>query len=114
MDEDDCKLVELLEVVRGVGGSFGLPPQPLEVLLQGVNVFLRLCLGIGVVVSEDCATICGFDAELLECEVEVHVHGFGVADVEEAIGLGGKARADDGAIVGLVGLEGARCVHGPL
>ena len=113
VDELEGILVQLLEVVARVGGPLGLPAHPLHVPSEGVDVLELLGGGVGVVVAEDGPTVLLGDAELLEGQGKVHVHRLGVADVEEAVGLGGEAGADDRTVdLGVLRLELGR-IFGP-
>ncbi len=89
-DELDGPLVELGEVVGGVAEAVPLEAQPADVFLDGVDVLLLFFFGVGVVEAQ-----VGLAAELVG-EAEVDADGLGVADVEIAVGLGGKAGLDDG------------------
>ncbi len=89
-DELDGPGVELGEVVGGVAEAVPLEAEPADVFLNGIDVLLLFFFGVGVVEAE-----VGFAAELVG-EAEVDADGLGVADVEVAIGLGGKAGLDDG------------------
>ena len=86
-------LVELAEVVGGVAEALPLEAEPADVFLDGVDVLLLFFFGIGVVEAQ-----VGFAAELVG-EAEIEADGLGVADVEVAVGLGWKARLDDGVAV---------------
>ena len=86
-------LVELGEVVGGVAEAVPLEAEPADVFLDGVDVLLLFFFGVGVVEAQ-----VGFAAELVG-EAEVDADGLGVADVEVAVGLGGKAGLDDGVAV---------------
>ena len=90
LDELDGPLVELAEVVGGVAEALPVEAEPADVFLDGVDVLLLFFFGIGVVEAQ-----VGFAAELVG-EAEVDADGLGVADVEVAVGLGGKAGLDDG------------------
>ncbi len=83
--------VELLEIVRCVI-EMGAPveAEPAHVLLDGVDVFLRLLGRIGVVEAQVAAA-----AELLR-HAEIEANGLGVADVKIAVGLGRKPRDHPG------------------
>ena len=79
--------VELLEVVGGV--ELPVVPaaaEPADVLLDGVDV-LSLLLGRVRVVEAEVA-----EAAKLLGDAEVQANGLGMAEVEVAVGLGGKAR----------------------
>ena len=90
LDELEGPLVELAEVVGGVAEAVPVEAEPADVFLDGVDVLLLFFFGIGVVEAQ-----VGFAAELVG-EAEVEADGLGVADVEIAVGLGGKAGLDDG------------------
>ena len=90
LDELERPVVELAEVVGGVAEALPVEAEPADVLLDGVDVLLLFFFGIGVVEAQ-----VGLAAELVG-EAEVEADGLGVADVEIAVGLGGKARLDDG------------------
>ena len=113
VDELEGILVQLLEVVAGVRGPFGLPPHPLHVAAEGVDVLELLGGGVGIVVAEDGPAVLLGNSELFERQREVHVHRLGVADVKEAVGLGGEAGANDRTVdLGVLRLEFGR-IFGP-
>jgi hypothetical protein len=87
-DELQGPLVELREVVGGVAEALPLEAEPADVGLDGVDVLLLFFFGVGVVEAQ-----VGLAAELVG-EAEVDADGLGVADVEVAVGLGGKAGLD--------------------
>jgi hypothetical protein len=93
LDERHCPLVKLREVVGGVTEAIPLEAEPAHVRQDGIDVLLLLLAGIGVVEAQ-----VGFAAELVG-QTKVDADGLGVADVEVAVGLGGKARLDDGVAV---------------
>mmetsp|Transcript_5437 Transcript_5437/g.11813 ORF Transcript_5437/g.11813 Transcript_5437/m.11813 type:complete len:279 (+) Transcript_5437:1695-2531(+) len=107
------ELVKRLEVVRRVGRALGRPPQPLQVPPQRIDVLGALGVGVGVVVTEDCAAVLRGHAELFECEAEVHVHGLCVTDVEVPVWLRGEAGAYDAIVNGGVFGQELRAVLGP-
>ena len=87
LDELDGKAVEFVEVVRGVvQAAAPVEPQPADVVLDGLCVEGVLLGRVGVVEAQVAAS-----AELLG-DPEVEADGLGVADVEEPVGLGRKAR----------------------
>ena len=93
LDELESPLVELGEVVGGVAEAVPVEAEPADVFLNGIDVLLLFFFGVGVVEAQ-----VGFAAELVG-EAEVDADGLGVADVEVAVGLGGKAGLDDGVAV---------------
>ncbi len=93
LDELHGPLVELAEVVGGVAEALPVEAEPAHVGHDGVDVLLLFLFGIGVVEAQ-----VGFAAELVG-EAEVDADGFGVADVEVAVGLGRKAGLDLGVAV---------------
>ena len=98
--EVDGPLVELLEVVRGeVQVLAPVEPQPADVGLDGVDVLLLFLGGVGVVEAQVAA------AAELPRDAEVEADGLGVADVEVAVRLGGKA-GDDGLVPALAKVGG--------
>ena len=110
VDEVDCEVVELVEVVGGeVEVVAPVPAEPADVLQDAVDELLFLFGGVGVVEAHVAA------AAVLLGQPEVEAHGLGVADVEVAVGLGGEACHDapaepPGHVVGLHG--GAHEVQG--
>ncbi len=98
LDELQCPLVELAEVVGGVTQALPVEAEPAHVLLFGIDVLLFLLRGIGVIEAQ-----VGLAAELVG-ETEVETDGFGVANVEVAVVLGGKPGLDLGIAV-LFGMQ---------
>jgi hypothetical protein len=92
-DELQSPLVELAEVVGGVAEAVPLEAEPADVGLDGIDVLLLFFFRVGVVEAQ-----VGLAAELVG-EAEVDADGLGVADVEVAVGLGGKAGLDLGVAV---------------
>ena len=93
--------VELLEIVRRVVEVVApVEAQPADVALDGVDIFLLLLGGIGVVEAEGAAA-----AELLG-HAEIEADRLGMADMEVAVRLRGKP-GDDAAMATLleVGLD---------
>mmetsp|Transcript_10839 Transcript_10839/g.22932 ORF Transcript_10839/g.22932 Transcript_10839/m.22932 type:complete len:229 (-) Transcript_10839:169-855(-) len=100
LDQLHGQLVKLLEIVRGVRGLLGFPTQPLQIPPKRIDILRSLGVGVGVVITEDGSTTLHGNAELIEGEAEVHVHGLGVADVEVAVGFGGEAGAHNALVDG--------------
>ena len=91
-------LVELAEIVGGVKSTtLPIETQPAHVVHDGVNVFLLFFFGIGVIEPEVC-----FAAEL-RGQTEVQADGFGVPDMEVAVGFGRESRVDAPTI--LIGFQ---------
>ena len=78
--------VELAEVVGSVVQAIPLEPQPAHVLHDGIDVFGLFLARVGIVEAQ-----IGLAAELVG-QSEIQADGFGVAQVQIAVGLGGKAR----------------------
>jgi hypothetical protein len=94
----DGKLVELLEVVGGVVQAvFPVESQPADIFLDGVHV-LHSSL-VGLVSSKRRLQVPPYCLG----HPEVQADGFGVADVQVAVGLRGKAGRQ--AAVVFVGLQ---------
>jgi hypothetical protein len=92
-DEVHRIAVKRLEVVRGVPRLAGpLEPQPPNVLLDRIDILDVLFRGVGVVEAEVAGA-----AELC-CDAKVEADGFGVADVQVAVRLGGKPRGHTAAM----------------
>jgi len=89
--------VELLEVVRCIDNFVRFETEPADVLKNAVRVRGVFGLWIGVVKAELAHTI------KLIGKAEVDADGFGVADMQIAVGLRWKTRLDATA-------EGAFCV----
>src|SRR5262249_17131756 len=81
-------LIELIEIVGGEIKPGPLEAEPVDVERDGIDVFLLLLAGVGVVEAQVAM------AAVLECGAEVEADRLGVADVQVAVGLGRKARAD--------------------
>ena len=86
LDEVDCEVVELVEVVGGeVEVLAPVPPEPADVFHDAVDELLLLLGGVGVVEAHVAASA------VLLGQPEIEAHGLGVADVKVAVGLGGEA-----------------------
>mmetsp|Transcript_37467 Transcript_37467/g.92708 ORF Transcript_37467/g.92708 Transcript_37467/m.92708 type:complete len:367 (-) Transcript_37467:88-1188(-) len=85
LDELHRVLVQLVEVVGGVRDLEGLVPQPLHGAQDGVDVLLLLRRRVGVIKPQVCV------AAKPSRDAEIKVHGFGVSNVEVAVGFGGEA-----------------------
>ena len=86
--------VHLFKIVGGVIEP--VPPvkaQPVDVLLDGVHILGILLGGVGVIHAQVA------QAAVLLRGAEVDGQGLAVADVEVAVGLGGKAGVDSHALV---------------
>ena len=81
-------LVELLEVVGGVVLLGPVEAQPMDVLLDGVDIFGVFLHGVGVVETE-----VGFAAVFL-CQSEINAYRFGMTDVQVAVGFGRETGLD--------------------
>ena len=91
-DERNCKVPELLEVVRGVIDVSPFESEPLDVFFDGFHIFRVFLLGVGVVKSQVA------DSSELLCDAEVHADGFCVSDVEIAVRLGREARLQSSVV----------------
>src|SRR5205823_11220115 len=98
LDELDCPLVELIEIVGGIEEpAFPIEAQPPNIVDNGVDV-LGFFLGwIRIVKSQ-----VGLAAKL-RSQAKVQADGFGMSNVEITIGFGRKAGMD--ASCELIGLE---------
>ena len=85
-------VVELAEVVGGVENGVLFEAEPVDVVDDGIDVFLFFLFGVGVVEAE-----IGFAVEL-GGEAEVQADGFGVADMQVAVGLRGKTGVNASAV----------------
>ena len=83
-------LVELLEIVRGVVLLGPVEAQPVDVLLDGVDILGVLLHGVGVVEAQ-----VGLAAVLLR-QSEINAYRLGVADVQVAVGFRRKTGLDRG------------------
>ncbi len=92
-DQLQRPLVELPEIVRGKAQALPVEPQPANVLLNRIDIFLLFLLGIRVVKAQ-----IRFAAELVS-KSEVNADRLGVADVKIAIRLGWKPGLNDGIAV---------------
>ena len=97
LDEHHCPVIKLIEIIRGVEKTIPLEAEPLNVFLDGFDIFDIFHLGIRVVEAQ-----VGVAVELVG-KPEVDADGFRVADVQVAVGLGRKAGLY--ASVVLVGLD---------
>mmetsp|Transcript_13702 Transcript_13702/g.38570 ORF Transcript_13702/g.38570 Transcript_13702/m.38570 type:complete len:260 (-) Transcript_13702:89-868(-) len=114
LNERDCQFVEILEVVTAVGGSFGCPSQPFQVVHEGIDVLLGFGVGIRVIVSEDAASVFRGNAQLFECQREIHVDGFSVTHVKVTVRFWGESGSNDGPVgLGVLGNQIGR-ILGPL
>ena len=84
VDQEAGPLVELLEVIGGEVQFVPLEAKPADVVLDGFDVLGLFGGGVCVVEAE-----VAFAAELAG-DAEVETDRLGVADVEVAVGLGGK------------------------
>ena len=97
-DELDGPLIQLIEIVGGVEAPvLPIEAEPVDVVDDGIDVLGLFLAGIGVVEPQ-----VGLAAELGR-EAEVEADGFGVADVQVAVGLGRKAGVHAPAV--LVGFQ---------
>ena len=94
LDQLQRDLVEGLEVVAGVVQvalaivELPVEAQPAHRIDDRVDVFLVFLFGIGVVETQVAAP------RIVGCQLEVQADRLGVTDVQKAVGLGRKARAD--------------------
>ena len=92
LDHPNGEIPQLLEVVRGIVDMSPLEAEPLDVVedvLDILGVFLR---GVGVVEPQVADAI-----ELLS-HTEVHADGFGVSDMQIAVGLWREARLNASSV----------------
>ena len=75
IDEPEGKLKELAEIVGGVIDVFPAEAEPLDVLLDGVDILDVFFDGIGVVEAQVAR------AAILTGDAEVEADGLGVTDV---------------------------------
>jgi len=85
LDELLGKLVQLIEVVGGVGHPAWVVPEPVQVLDDHVDVLLLLRCGVGVVEPQETLAAIDFSHE------KVEVDGLRMADVEVSVGFWGEA-----------------------
>ena len=84
-----CGAVHEVEVAAGLVEVVApAPAQPLDHVLDGVDVLLLFLLGVGVVKAQMAG------AAVVTRQAEVQADALGVADVQVAIGLGREAGAD--------------------
>mmetsp|Transcript_75480 Transcript_75480/g.233016 ORF Transcript_75480/g.233016 Transcript_75480/m.233016 type:complete len:286 (+) Transcript_75480:1189-2046(+) len=106
LDEQDCPVVELLEVVRCVVCRTGpLKPQPPDVLLDAVDELLLLARRVGVIEAQVARA-----AELVR-DAEVQADGLRVPDVQVAVWLGWKPCPHKAAIGALVQIFDHNVLH---
>ena len=82
------QIIQLLKVVARVRDLPRLVPQPPDHLEDALEVARLLLLRVRVVVAEVALAV------VVRGEAEVDEDGFGVADVQVAVGLGREARPD--------------------
>ena len=92
LDAPFGKVPKILEIVGSVDLLAPFEAEPLDVLLNGADVFHVLLLGIGVVHAQVA------DAAELTGGAEIHGDGFGVADVQVAVGLGWETGLQSAAV----------------
>ncbi len=122
-DKLQSQFVQLVEVVRGMGGSDGLPSQPSNIFSQGFDVLIGLGFGVGVIVTKDGLSVLRRNAQLFESKlqenparndikwtviinkleskdtyIKVHVHRLSMANVKVTIGLRRESGANNGAV----------------
>ena len=81
LDEPHGKVPEFLEVVAGVIDIRPFESEPLDVVLDVLDVFGVLLDGVGVVEAQVA------DAAIALSDAEVHGNGFGMTDMKVAVGL---------------------------
>lgn len=86
LDKLDGKIDHLLKVITGKCDLVGLVPQPAHISGNAVDELLRLCLWVGVVVSQIANSIISFWC------LEINPHWFYVPDMKISIGLGRKPK----------------------
>ena len=62
--------------------------EPLDVFFDGVDVFIVFFFGVGIVETQVAQAVVNI------CQTEVQADGFGVADVQVAVGFGREAGLD--------------------
>ena len=98
LDEAHGQVVELREVVRGIVEAVSpIEAEPVDVALNGLDIFCILFLRIGVVKTQVAGT-----AELL-CGAEVHDESLRMAYVEVTVGFRREAGVETSAV--FAGLE---------
>ncbi|EKY04599.1 hypothetical protein HMPREF9120_02180 [Neisseria sp. oral taxon 020 str. F0370] len=89
LNQADGVVEQLVEII---GGKTRLArpfkAQPLHVFLDGIDVFVAFFFGIGVVKAQVAQAVIHIG------EAEIEADGFGVADVQVAVGLGWEAGLD--------------------
>ena len=95
-DEADSEVVELLEIVACVIDIAPLKAQPLDILHDRVHILYIFLHGVGVVEAEVA------NAVVLLCDTEVHADGFGMSDMQVAVGLGREARLYSAVVLTLL------------
>ena len=93
LDKPDGVVVELLEVVGGVPELAPFEAQPADVLLDGLHIAGLFGLRVGVVEAQ----VAG--APVLGGDPEVEADGLGVANVQQAVGLGREASGHPAAVL---------------
>jgi hypothetical protein len=84
-DELDGKIEELFEIIRGiVQAVIPVESHPADIIHDGVHVLHLLFGGVGVVEAQVAGAVVGLG------DPEVQADGFGVADVQVAVGFRGK------------------------
>ncbi len=91
-DQVNGELVEPIEVVRGVAELLPVEPQPAHILLDRLGILLLFPGGVGIVHAQVTA------AGEFGGQAEIETDRFGVADMQIAVGLGGKAGQNPSAM----------------
>ena len=96
LDETYGEIPQLLEVVRGMIDVAPLESEPFDVVFDSFHVFRVLLLRIRVIETEVTYT-----SEFLG-NTEVHANGFGMSDVEIAVGLGRESGLETSSVLSLL------------
>ena len=78
-DELHREVIELVEIIAGVGNLPWLIAKPPHRLQDTLKVLAFLCLGIRVVVPKVCLPT------MMSCVTKIYEDGFGMTDVEESV-----------------------------
>jgi hypothetical protein len=90
LDQAFGKIVKPLEIIRSPAHSaVPFESQPADVLLNGQRVFIGFLFRIGVIEAQVASAL------IVLRQPEIQADGFGVANVQIAVGLGRKSGGDD-------------------
>ena len=84
LDQLDCEIPELLEVVGSVIYIIPVVTQPFDIFFDGVHIFQIFFYRIGIVEAQVANT------SIFLCNAEIQADGFGMSDMQVSVGFGWK------------------------